>query len=145
MTAILLSSLRADPPQLEDAIDLVSNLEAEIEVEVDGRIIYHEVSFPVAELAVALTQWLSVSSDARSDFEFDSMSAEELGLVWIRREGGGWRIGSVRQERLGYQTLTSGEVEALIHDYVLHLSSRVEAVFGSKAVTNLNRALGEVS
>lgn len=142
--ALVVSRLRADPPRLSDEMDIVANLEADIRLAVDGQTLYEEVSFPVAELAVALVRWLATPPVDRSSFEFDSMSAEELGLIWIRRAGDGWRVGSVHQEHSEPRKLTWVAVEALIRDFVAQISDGVEARFGAAALRYLDHALGTV-
>lgn len=141
---LTISGLRADPPQLEGTIDIVANLEADIRLDVGGHAVYEEVSFSVAELAIALARWSKVPPDDRPDFEFDSMSAEELaklGLIWIRRVDDGWSVGSIHQERPGFRVVTATEIEALVGDYVAQLSDRVQTTFGSRASTYLVQVL----
>lgn len=143
MTAeLVISGLRSDPPRLSDEIDLVANIEADLRLAVDGQVVYEEVSFPVVELALALVRWLATPPDDRSGFEFDSMSAEEPGLIWIRRVGDGWRVGSIHQERSDLRALTSVEIEALIRGFVAQISDGFEARFGSSAWGLLDHALG---
>lgn len=60
---------------------------------VDGLItVFEEPGFPVVELARSLLIWLD--DPARKDFEFDSMSYEEVGSVAVRRQVGGWVVES---------------------------------------------------
>jgi hypothetical protein len=61
---------------------------------VDGDVtIYDEPAFPVVELARSLLIWLE--DPGREDFEFDSMSYEEVGSVAIRQVATGWEFGSI--------------------------------------------------
>ena len=91
------TDLRAEgsPASLADALVRVT---ADLAVVVDGRVVYSEVDFPVVELAAALVRWCELPAGGRVDFEFDSMSTPEPGWVWIRREGSGWRVGSLHEE-----------------------------------------------
>src|SRR5689334_2396034 len=60
----------------------------------DGDVpIYDEPGFPVVELARSLLSWLS--DPGRDDFEFDSMSYEDVGAVTVRKTAAGWEFGSV--------------------------------------------------
>lgn len=81
-------------------------LDAEIEARCVGRLtvsdsrgaIVSEDEFPCVELGRALRDWRSCSPLPERDFEFDSMSYPEPGLIWIRRDAAdpdAWRVGSV--------------------------------------------------
>lgn len=84
------------------------DLDAELEARCVGRLtvsdsraaILIEDEFPCVELGRALRDWLSFNAPRQPDFEFDSMSYPEPGLIWIRRDSAGgdaWRVGSVLQ------------------------------------------------
>mgnify|MGYP001594999684 CR=1 FL=1 len=139
--ALTFTGLRADPPRLNNAMDVIANLEADVSLEVNGEVIYDEVSFPVAELACALTRWSQADAAGRSDFEFDSMSAEERGLVWIRRVDGGWRLGSIDQEHPEPRVFSAGEIDEFVRKYVEDLNEQVETTFGPRTLALLIEAL----
>jgi hypothetical protein len=73
--------------------DYLVSLEATLCVSVGGVAVYEEPAFPVAELARSLKTWLA--DPDRGDFEFESMSFEEVGAVAIRRSQSGWLVSSV--------------------------------------------------
>lgn len=141
MMQLRLAGLRADPDRLGNAIDVVANLEADLRLEVDGEEIYAEASFPVAELAAGLARWSTTPSDDRPDFEFDSISAEEPGLIWIRRVDDGWRVGSIRQEKPDLRAFSGPEIDQLVQDYIGELRDRVEETYGRAVAANLREAL----
>ena len=97
MIEFRLTDLRAEGP-LASLADAFVRVTADLAIVVDGRVVYSEVDFPVVELAAALVQWCELPACGRADFEFDSMSTPEPGWVWIRREGAGWRVGSMHEE-----------------------------------------------
>lgn len=142
MMVLTFVQLRADPGCLDTATDVIANLEADITLEVEGSVIYEEVSFPVAELALALTRWAQSCSADRPDFEFDSMSAEEPGLVWIRRTEGGWRFGSICQDRPETKVFPTEQVDEAIRKYIGDLKTQVGGTFGPGALQRLVDALG---
>ena len=74
-------------------VDYLVSVEATLLISVDAVVIYQESNFPVVELARSLRTWLS--DPDRGDFEFDSMSFEEVGSVFIRKAGPRWVVGSV--------------------------------------------------
>lgn len=82
------SDLRGTTPA-----DYLVSLEATLRVADGEVVVYEEAAFPVAELARSLRSWL-VDTD-RGDFEFESMSFEEVGSVAIRRSSLGWVVSSV--------------------------------------------------
>ena len=139
--ALTFARLRADPACLDTATDVIVNLEADLTMEFEGNVIYEEVSFPVAELAFALIKWAQSRAADRPDFEFDSMSAEEPGLVWVRRTNGGSRVGSICQDRPLTTVLAMEQVDQVIRGYVEDLRSQVLDRFGQRALEQLVEAL----
>ncbi|MFF8694831.1 hypothetical protein ACF08W_21765 [Streptomyces sp. NPDC015144] len=73
---------------------LLLDIEAEMSIWEDGRPVWSEEAFPVAELAHHLALWLHSPNVGRQDFQLDSMQAEP-GLIRIVRSDEGWRAGSV--------------------------------------------------
>lgn len=76
------------PPEV-----LLLDIEAELSIREEGRAVWSEEAFPVAELAHHLTLWLQSPAAGQEGFEFDSMQAD-AGLIRILGSDGGWRIGS---------------------------------------------------
>ncbi|MFI5774747.1 hypothetical protein ACIA74_41110 [Streptomyces sp. NPDC051658] len=73
---------------------LLLNIEAELSIWDDGRVVWSQEAFPAAELAYHLALWLQGPDADREDFELDSMQADP-GLIRIVSSDEGWRIGSV--------------------------------------------------
>ncbi|MFI6875153.1 hypothetical protein ACIBL6_17125 [Streptomyces sp. NPDC050400] len=73
---------------------LLLDIEAELSILEQGRMVWSEREFPVAELAYHLARWLQSPGVGHEDFELDSMQAEE-GLIRIVNSAEGWRIGSL--------------------------------------------------
>ena len=73
--------------------DYLVDLDAHLQMLENGAVIFDEPAFPVVELARSLLSWLPRAEN--EDFEFDSMSFEERGTVFIRRTTAGWTFGSV--------------------------------------------------
>ncbi|MFD7714542.1 hypothetical protein [Streptomyces sp. NPDC059814] len=72
---------------------LLLDIEAELSIWEEGRAVWSEAAFPVAELAYHLALWFQSRAAGREGFEFDSMQAD-VGLIRIVGSDGGWRIGS---------------------------------------------------
>lgn len=75
--------------------DYLIALDAALRVVIGDETVYAEPGFPVVELARSLRIWLG--NPTRGDFEFDSMSFEEVGSVAFRQTTVGWMFGSVFQ------------------------------------------------
>lgn len=73
---------------------LLLDIEAELSIWEDGRAVWSEEAFPVAELAYHLALWLQSPDAGRGDFELDSMQADP-GLIRIVSSDEGWRVGSI--------------------------------------------------
>ncbi|MER6184233.1 hypothetical protein [Streptomyces sp. NPDC001652] len=73
---------------------LLLDIEAELSILEQGRVVWSERAFPVAELAYRLQLWLHGPAADREDFALESMQAEE-GVIRIVNTGGGWRVGFV--------------------------------------------------
>ncbi|WP_157236755.1 DUF7878 domain-containing protein [Promicromonospora sukumoe] len=76
------------------AAELLLYVEADLQLRDDDRILFEEPRFEVAELAVALTQWVGEGTEPDHDFVHDPSSYEETGVIRIIRTDGGWAAGS---------------------------------------------------
>lgn len=72
--------------------DHLISLDAVFSVVINDETVHTEPRFPVVELARSLRLWLE--NPGRGDFEFDSMSIEEVGSVAFRQTTAGWTYGS---------------------------------------------------
>jgi hypothetical protein len=101
MLAITFEDAAFERSTLRDEYDLLLGVVATLTVSVASRIVYSEPMFPIVELRVAFDRWLRSPSCELSDFEFESMESDDVGLVWVRRQpSGAWRAGSVHQDDL---------------------------------------------
>jgi hypothetical protein len=73
--------------------DYLIALDADLRVLAGHEAVCEEPGFPVVELARSLRIWLADPN--RGDFEFDSMSFEEVGSIAFRQTAAGWVFGSV--------------------------------------------------
>ncbi|MFF9171765.1 MULTISPECIES: hypothetical protein [unclassified Streptomyces] len=81
-------------PQEAPLAVLLLDIEAELTLWEQGRKVWCEETFPVAELAYHLALWLQSPAAGHEDFELDSMQAEE-GLMRIVGSDEGWQVGSI--------------------------------------------------
>ena len=72
---------------------LLLDIDAELSIWEQGREVWCEEAFPVAELVYHLALWLRRPSAGHEGFELDSMQAEK-GLIRIVESDEGWRVGS---------------------------------------------------
>lgn len=101
--------------------DYLIAFDADLRVVVGDETVYAEPGFPVVELARSLRAWLG--SPSEGDFEFDSMSFEEVGSVAFRHTAAGWSFSSVFEPGVSTPPADWAEVERCCHRMV----SRVEA------------------
>ncbi len=101
--------------------DYLVSLDAHFRL-VDGDLaFYDEPAFPVVELARSLSIWLDAPE--RGDFEFDSMSYEEVGSVAVRQSDAGWTFESVFAPNASTAPVDWAEVDRCCREFV----SKVEA------------------
>lgn len=101
---------RLERPALRTRYDLLLGVVATFEIEVDDRLLYSEVMFPIVELCAALKHWMAEAMTVREPLEFQSMESDEAGLVWIRPQDGGWRIGALDQEYIEMATWSDDQI-----------------------------------
>lgn len=123
------SDLSKDRPRLVEPWEIYLGVTGTFAIEVSGDIIYSEPHFCLAEFAISSQLWSRTSVLSPEDFTYTSMEAEEAGLVWIRSEPGGLRVGSVFERHPCQQLLSFGEVVAALDDYYEQLRSAVKEKF----------------
>lgn len=82
--------------------------------------------------------WLKRVNETQEGFVYISQESEEPGLFWIKKAGGGWRIGSVYQE---YEEVSISDLESLVaalSAYFNRLRTFVAEAFG----TDIAKILG---
>lgn len=96
--------------------DLLIAIDADFEVRAEGRVIYEEPAFPVVELARSLAVW--AATEDHDDFIFESLTADEPGIVMIRREGGGWVVSSAFTPEVVSAVADWVDVSACIAEFI---------------------------
>ena len=110
------AQLSTDEVQSTTRADYLVSIEGDLQITDDGDDVCDEPSFPVVELARSLLMWLAEPD--RADFEFDSMSFEEVGAVAIRRSDGGWVFSSVFSPDAASAPVDWVEVERCIRSFI---------------------------
>lgn len=121
MIAIGVTALQLEPGSVELDAELEARCVGQLTVS-DGRgVLFAEDAFPCLELALALRRWRSSRGMPSSDFEFDSMSYPDPGLVWIRRDpvsDDRWRVGSIAEPTTESELLSWTEVAQAIDEFI---------------------------
>jgi len=86
-------------------------------MEVGGVPLYKEEQFCLVEFAIQSQIWAREASEEGLDFTYTSMEAEEQGLVWIRLEQGGWKVGSVFQKHTCPGLFSLEEIVVALNEY----------------------------
>lgn len=123
------AELHADQSDLADASDILLRIVGRFRLTATGRIIFEEDDFTVVEFAAAVSKWLDRVHETRDDFEFESMEAEEIGSIYVKKRGSQWEIGSIFQQNEVACLFTLDEVVDAFRDYLSRLSTEVRRVF----------------
>ncbi len=115
------SNLHLESP-VATADDLILGYVGDFRIVTTRGRIYGESNFPCIEFVREVAAWLE--QDSASDFEYDSSEAAEPGLVWIRRAGAGWRVGSIHQDEIEMSAYSKGEIRSAVKDLVRSISLR---------------------
>lgn len=121
-----------------DCDDLVYGLEADFRIVTTRGTLYEEPSFPILELAQDLLKWLHDGFVTHTSFEWDSMQTPEPGWVWIRREGDGWRVGSINQEFPDITLWRSAEIERAIRNFASAVDRWLKSELGRDCFSDSN-------
>ena len=114
---------------LSDDWQILLRIVADFYILVDSKVLYREQQFCVAEFAAALSKRLSIVNQTGEDFIYESMESDEVGLVWVKAHGSGWRIGSVHQEYEEAQTFSLEEVRNAAEKFMNQLAEEALAKF----------------
>jgi len=115
--AFVFENVLIDGPALTEPWQAYLRVVGDFKIEVRADAIYTEEQFCLVEFAIQSQIWSRAAALEPQDFTYTSMEAEEPGLVWFRLEQGGWKIGSVFQERDCSELFSLGEIVAALDDY----------------------------
>jgi hypothetical protein len=130
MITFELHNLRFERSDPTDRFDLLLGVCADLVLQTEGRTLYSEPDFPVIELAAQLIGWCHRGLENGDDFEFTSMESDETGLVWFRRTGAGYRVGSLYQEFPAMSVHDPAAVRAATARLVAQLRERTKDELG---------------
>ncbi len=103
---------------------------ADFSILFDSEVLYCEQQFCVLEFALALSKWLNLVHQTGEHFIYVSMESEEIGLVWIKTNDAGWRVGSVHQEYEETNVFSLGEIKDAAEKFLDQLEAEMSAKFG---------------
>lgn len=121
MIDFLFSDLHADRPDSSDYYQVLLGVNCHFAVGLDDLILYEEAGFPVLEFVEQLTAWLTQTPEPSNDFSYDSVESDVHSLIWIRRSGPGWRIGSANHAAVAYQPFPLQELRSAVSQLVERL------------------------
>jgi len=116
--------------QAPEPYDVLLGAVARVRLECGGVVVYREELFPIAELALALEDWLRAGLPASTGFTFDSVEHDEPGLIWCRSEEEGWRLGSIHADAADPIVHSSEEVAEAFDGFVETVRSWVRSTTG---------------
>ena len=106
---------------------LLLDIEAELSVWEEGRVVWSQEAFPVAELAYHFALWLQSPDAGQEDFELGSMQADP-GSLRVVSSDEGWRIGSVFTPEFWTAPVTWDVLVAEIKQFVTSVREGVAAM-----------------
>jgi hypothetical protein len=122
-----------DSLECEGALDeywqILLHVVADFSILVDSKVLYCEQQFCIVEFALALSRWLHQVHQTGEDFIYVSMESEEIGLVWVKASGSGWRVGSVHQEYEEANVFSLGEIKDAAEKFLDQLEVEISAKF----------------
>lgn len=124
-------NLHKDVPVLSAPHEFLLRIVADFSIWVRDRLLYEEQEFCVVEFAQQLDHWLQ-EEEEENDFEYEAADAEEPGLVWLRFEKDGWRIGSLFQEYPELREFSRAEIRQAAEAFMRKLDSQLEETFGTR-------------
>ncbi|WP_052398284.1 hypothetical protein [Streptomyces sp. NRRL F-5123] len=100
--------------------DFLINVEADLKIVEGDEVVYSERSFPVAELARELNQWMEEAGEVPPEdgFCFQSLSFEEPGAVVVSQVGSGWIVGSSLEPGKITRILAWTDLRVTISDFI---------------------------
>jgi hypothetical protein len=124
--------LRFDGDVLKTDWDLLLRLVADFSIVIPPVLLplYQEEEFCVVEFAMQISQWLARVRRSPADFSYDSMEADEPGLVSIRKEQHGWRLAALHQDYVEDRLFSIEEIESAVAAFVGRLKAEVRERFG---------------
>jgi len=114
-----------DATSLKEPQQLLLGIVGNFAVRVDEKTLYEEVEFCLVEFAMHISKWLREVTITNEDFVYESMESDEGGLVWIKRSGLGWRIGSVHQAYEEQKEFRLEEISIAVKEYSARLSEEL--------------------
>ncbi len=144
MIRIEFENLHLDRQRIESWSDAILGVVADFQITVDDSIVYHDVEFPVIELAYQMHRWLLCDVANAHDLEYESMESEESPLIWFRRDADRWVIGAAHQLRASGPVRLQ-DVEVAARHFIATLDEAVRTAFALNLLPLLLDPSGKTS
>lgn len=122
------ANLRLEGGRIGSWSDAILRVNAELQVEVAGSIVYEEPDLPVVELAYQLHRWIVCDIVNGADFEYHSMESADNPLIWIHQKDGAWIWGSRFQQ--SDIEIDRGDIETAVRGFIRDLDSSARDIIG---------------
>ena len=119
------SDIDVDGNSLAEPWQIYLRIVGSFAIKVGENILYSEQGFCLVEFGIESQLWLKRVTKTQDDFVYTSQESEELGLVWIKREGSVWRVGSVHQISAEPATFQLQEIQRALNRYFTELRNYV--------------------
>lgn len=116
-----------DKPNNQFGPEILSGIQGELSISIDGKKVFNERDILLLELAVSLKRWLSAEG---GDFSYESMDYEESPIIEFKNINGRWAVSSIwmeegQPERLILHDELVNAVRGFIYELKLNLADTV--------------------
>lgn len=128
--AFQFSNLHHSGQALDKRWQILLHINGDFTVYIGDRLLYSEPYFTLIEFAVSASRWSSTAHSTGRDLVFESQESDTSGLVWLKRSGDGWTVGSAYQRHQEHTLFDLSEIITAIEDYVSRLHHRIQGKYG---------------
>jgi hypothetical protein len=126
--------------ELDEDWKVLLGIIGEFSLWVRGELVYWDGDFCLVEFAEQVRRWMD-SEEPRAEFSYDSIESDQPGLIWFRKFGDRWIVGSIHQRSEALQSFHFKELEAAFEAYVERLLTSFPTALRSRVVRIIIRGL----
>lgn len=121
---------RVEVSDISATYQLLLAVTGDFSVRVGDKMLYFEQELPLVEFAVQAARWLRRGPRVEDDFIYESMEAQEPGLIWVRHSERGWKIGAIHQSYEERSQFSWEEIADALATYVQTLQRDLSVLHG---------------
>jgi hypothetical protein len=132
------TDVKLDPSYFpfEEDWQILLGVVGDFSVQVDSRVLYHEVDFCLVELAFQICEWSN--QGYLEDFVYTSLESDETGLFWIKAANGMWKIGSTHEKYKEESQFALSDIKSSLNSYLKNIIDAVPFQLKDRVLKLLN-------